>query len=411
MILRRAVHCDEQASQRSSIASSHVQQQQQRLTLSKLAIATSILVAMIGVHVWFRLSRSLHQEPVISSEKELTTVLTVAVLTSPRPNNDIHLLTTIHSLIDEFKHFIGYYREETLNDRFMLIRHLIERYQLNIVVVNHFGEIHKQFFALEQVFEDFIVHDSNGHLKNIDINPLSYIIQIHLIDEKNVKMDIEDNVFLLQRAHASSLLKHALKKHKEKLSRARFFKNQVNDFIMLLEDDFPACSNEDLSRAFAIPVASNSNAISLVYNSLDKISNKMRLGAPFCGLFVATGGSGLIFSQLSIEYVINALDQKEEELLKLVDDRYLPLPHDIIIQRCLSGGRGAQTEEEKRVYKRFCSECAPNGSLYTSGKLWFKHTGYYSSTIFDRTHKLKKWKCGTKQPFSSKRYVINIEYT
>jgi len=358
-----------------------------------------------------------------------TTILTVAILTSPRPNNDIHLLTTIHSIIDQFKHFVGYYERETLNERFMLIREIIDRYQLQIVVVNHFGEAHGQFYAMQQIFEDFLsssvqmkthtddttsseatnVMKDDG--KMVDVNPLSYLIQIHCIDDQQVKLDIEDDVFLLQKAHAASLLKHASTKHREKLAKIRFKREQIHDYIMLLEDDFPACSQDELARAHAIPSSSKANGMSLLYHSLDILSEKRDLGEPFCGLFVATGGSGLVFSQSSLEAVVRLLDQRDEELLKMRADgeRMVPLPHDVMIQRCLSGGRGAQTEEERRVYAKYCQMCEQSGSLHVSGKLWFKHIGHFSSTVYDRYYDVKKWSCGTIQPFASNRFISRIQ--
>ena len=165
-------------------------------------------------------------------------------------------------------------------------------------------------------------------------------------------------------------------------------------------------------RSHAIPSRSKANGMSLLYHTLDILSEKQRLGIPFCGLFVGTGGSGFAFSQSSLEGVIAMLDQTEFDLMKLSEDelRSVPLPHELMIQRCLSGGDGAVSDEERQVYDKYCNMCKTHGSLHVSGALWFQHIGHFSSTVYDRIYDVNKWSCGTKQTFASSfsRFVSRV---
>lgn len=67
--------------------------------------------------------------------------------------------------------------------------------------------------------------------------------------------------------------------------------------------------------------------------------------------------------------------------------KYVDMPPDIIIQRCLMG----QLAE--------CAACSD--SLVTSKTLLMYHIGYNTSTSEDRIYKKDEFQCGWRHPFVS----------
>lgn len=126
-------------------------------------------------------------------------------------------------------------------------------------------------------------------------------------------------------------------------------------YVALIEDDFPLCDNK--------------------WRELMTVVWEAQVQVPrHCGVFIGTGGSGLLMKQ---KYAL-----KGAELL-LEDDE---TPPDIILQNCLKGEHPA------------CQECSQ--SLVTSKTLLMYHLGYNASTIPDRKYKRREYQCGWRHPFN-----------
>jgi len=129
-------------------------------------------------------------------------------------------------------------------------------------------------------------------------------------------------------------------------------------YVMLLEDDFLLCQD-------------GWNNILL---SLDMAQGEV---PRHCGVFVATGGSGLIFRNSALEVVYASLTQAREE----ISNR----PSDVIMQDCLLG----------KI--QICHQCS--STLVVSSSMLFGHIGHNSSTV--ENHYLPKdWQCGWRQVFN-----------
>ncbi|KAG0304878.1 hypothetical protein BGZ98_004876 [Dissophora globulifera] len=133
-------------------------------------------------------------------------------------------------------------------------------------------------------------------------------------------------------------------------------------YLGVMEDDFPFCDG------------GWQEMLNTIYAANQKVKDH-------CGVFVGTGGSGLLFKRsvaLTASFILE--DDLKTHALGLV----VP-PPDISLQDCLMG------EHE------YCSSCA--GTMVTSRTLLQKHLGYNSSTSGDGYDK-NQFQCGWRQPFN-----------
>ncbi|KAG0053520.1 hypothetical protein BGZ83_000937 [Gryganskiella cystojenkinii] len=133
-------------------------------------------------------------------------------------------------------------------------------------------------------------------------------------------------------------------------------------YLGLMEDDFPFCEGGWQTM------------LNTLYEANQRVSDH-------CGLFVGTGGSGLIFKRsvaLTASFIL------ESDALAHSQGITAP-PPDISLQDCLMGKH------------EFCSSCA--GTLVTSRTLLQRHLGYNSSTSGDGYDK-NQFQCGWRQPFN-----------
>ncbi|KAG0182608.1 hypothetical protein DFQ29_003161 [Apophysomyces sp. BC1021] len=154
-----------------------------------------------------------------------------------------------------------------------------------------------------------------------------------------------------QRLHVSKALKLAADRYD-------------STYIALLEDDFPVCGPREWRELEHV-----------VYEANQRVPGH-------CGLFVATGGSGL-FMRPDIARLASSL------LLKYTD-----IPPDVMIQNCLLG-----------VLPE-CGHCS--NTLVTSQTLLMHHIGFNASTSENRRYKQDQWQCGWRHPFNGDPSVITI---
>ncbi|KAI8583604.1 hypothetical protein K450DRAFT_221955 [Umbelopsis ramanniana AG] len=148
---------------------------------------------------------------------------------------------------------------------------------------------------------------------------------------------------LNQRLHVSQALELAV--------------NQFDSaYVCLTEDDFPICGRREWQEL-----------LNVVYKANVEYPNH-------CGVFVGTGGSGLIMKP--------NIAQKASKLLL----QYTDVPPDIILQKCLLG----ELPE--------CQECT--NTLISSKRLLMHHIGYNTSTSDERSYNKNEFQCGWRHPFN-----------
>ncbi|KAI8358257.1 hypothetical protein B0O80DRAFT_480398 [Mortierella sp. GBAus27b] len=141
-------------------------------------------------------------------------------------------------------------------------------------------------------------------------------------------------------------------------------------YMGVMEDDFPFCEG------------GWQEMLNTLYAANQKVQNH-------CGVFVGTGGSGLIFKRsvaLTASFIL------EEDIATHAQGLHAP-PPDISLQNCLLG------EHE------FCSSCA--GTMVISRTLLQRHLGYNSSTSGGGYDK-NQFQCGWRQPFNGLPYVHTL---
>ncbi|KAG0008413.1 hypothetical protein BGZ80_003481, partial [Entomortierella chlamydospora] len=132
-------------------------------------------------------------------------------------------------------------------------------------------------------------------------------------------------------------------------------------YLAVMEDDFPFCEN------------GWQEMLNTIYEANQKVPEH-------CGVFVGTGGSGLIFKRavaLTASFIL-------ERDLHTISLGLTTPPPDVSLQNCLLG------EHE------FCSSCA--GTMVTSKTLLQRHLGYNSSTSGGGYDK-NQFQCGWRHPF------------
>ncbi|KAG0048232.1 hypothetical protein BGZ83_006789 [Gryganskiella cystojenkinii] len=134
-------------------------------------------------------------------------------------------------------------------------------------------------------------------------------------------------------------------------------------YLGIMEDDFPFCSNGGWQEM-----------LNTIYKAHEEVPEH-------CGVFVATGGSGLIFKRsvaLTASFILESDVQAEERGERAT-------PPDISLQNCVLGKHD------------YCSSCA--GHLVVSKTLLQGHLGYNSSTSGEGYH-ADQFQCGWRQPFN-----------
>ncbi|KAI7828692.1 hypothetical protein BC939DRAFT_483363 [Gamsiella multidivaricata] len=129
-----------------------------------------------------------------------------------------------------------------------------------------------------------------------------------------------------------------------------------------MEDDFPFCAGG-------------------WQETLNTIYEANRQVPDHCGVFVATGGSGLIFKR---SVALTATFVLENDVLAH-ERGEVASPPDISLQNCMLGKHD------------YCSSCA--GTMVISKTLLQGHLGYNTSTSGDGYHR-SQFQCGWRHPFN-----------
>ncbi|KAI8813777.1 hypothetical protein BJ742DRAFT_787445 [Cladochytrium replicatum] len=130
-------------------------------------------------------------------------------------------------------------------------------------------------------------------------------------------------------------------------------------YYTILEDDFPLCDG-----------------------GWDSMLRLLRFaqGYDHCGLFVGTGGSGILMDAFAADTVSSLL----------MSPTYYEVPADLVMQRCV---RGVLDE---------CAQC----KMVISPRLLMRHIGFNTSTWENRVYGEERWQCGWRHPFHGEVDVI-----
>lgn len=375
--------------------------------------------------------------------------MTILLMTAPRPGNPDFLIKTLESYLDNFP--------DPSSPSF-------SNFPIEIVVYTHFSN-HPIF----NLARDFVFHP--------DRNPKSakFVRWIQQGSGSPDRLDL--------RLHLARALDLVSRNDGDR---------QRSRYIMLAEDDFPLCPDSEglaeVDRADwgllsdwssrGIGGVLKGVAASVVQGRAVRMEDGVRLGkshrkcwgeimrliketnvimpdrnlsipppttdlvqrpvtseveasnAGHCGVFVGTGGSGLIVRGWLAERMPDLLLGQDDRLgyrrearlssSRDGDDTTSPDddgPPDLVLQDCLLGKVPGCEECSPRSFRHSFGRSHPPRSardpfflqgdrygksgLVTSERLLMRHLGYNASTIPDRKYKREEWNCGWRHPFVS----------
>jgi len=304
-------------------------------------------------------------------------------MTAPRPGNPDFLLRTIDSWLSAFPDPDYHYNSTPLPIETPSLSS-----RLRLVVYTHFSD-HSQFDIAQNLFTS---------------SKAQHYLTFHRDPRAAGGGDRLD-----QRLHVARALDYASK-------------DGNAAYVLLTEDDFPLCDDATTGphglRTYEKTMAKLERALVETNRLLPDPASGSEPG--HCGLFVATGGSGLVIRN-SIASILPSVflgvdDPQGLKRESLAAQGELDAAHDgpdtpdLVIQDCL---RGRLPE---------CSMCAPSPSfdlpkgsarmpwavagdrygksgLAATERLIQRHLGYPESTFPGRSQDGSKWQCGWRQPF------------
>ncbi|GAA5980425.1 hypothetical protein JCM10908_001650 [Rhodotorula pacifica] len=331
---------------------------------------------------------------------ESPTLLTVLLMTAPRPGKPDFLLQSIESWLGAFPDPLADVHAGTLSnsssaDAVGVVPPISSR--VRVVVYTHFDE-HEMFDLAQAHFEQ----DSKAR---------------HYVEWRRDPRAAAARNRLDQRLHVARGLAYA-----SSLETA---------YVVLSEDDFPLCEETRIG-GWARTWRQLQQAL-IRTNELmpDAVLGDGSVTPGHCGLFFATGGSGfavrrtiaarlpalLLGAEDADGTLREAAAERGEVILKREgEDADTP---DLVIQDCL---RGKLAE---------CADlCAPGVSFAPAGsarraggvlgdrygksglagteRLLQRHLGYNASTLPGRSYGSEEWACGWRQPFNGEPDVLTV---
>ncbi|KAI9595834.1 hypothetical protein BDF19DRAFT_440204 [Syncephalis fuscata] len=143
-------------------------------------------------------------------------------------------------------------------------------------------------------------------------------------------------------------------------------KDGFSEYIGLVEDDFPLCGDD-------------------AWQLLLRVLWEANVQRPnHCGVFVGTGGTGLIMHR--------KVAIRSAKLLQNPD--FAVIPPDVLLQDCLLGRNP------------LCSFC--NRTLTISRTILMQHLGYNTSTSNVRSYGKEMYQCGWRHPFNGDPDILTI---
>ncbi|GAA5890279.1 hypothetical protein JCM8208_002762 [Rhodotorula glutinis] len=348
-----------------------------------------------------------------------STLVTVLLMTAPRPGDPDFLVQTIESWLGAFPDLDSSSSALVSNTSYLptspepsLLAPTSSR--LRLVVYTHFAahlmfDLARQHFASSAKAAHYISWRRDPHA---------------LAQGAHDRLD--------QRLHVARGLEHAA--------------GLGGTYVLLTEDDFPLCEDE---RAVGDEGARSWTGAWAKLQAALVATNELMPDAPVldggvateasmghCGLFLATGGSGLaIRTPLAARLpalLLGADDphgnereaaaaRGEIELRREGDGADTP---DLVIQDCLRGrlpecavcapGGGpsvvaaSASGRSARRPNRWDGERRGKSGLAGTERLLQRHLGYNASTLPGRQYGREEWACGWRQPFNGEPDVLTV---
>ncbi|GAA5926814.1 hypothetical protein JCM3775_007047 [Rhodotorula graminis] len=344
------------------------------------------------------------------------TLVTVLLMTAPRPGDPDFLVQTIESWLGAFPDVdssssavVGNV-SSTLSSTAESALPLPTSSRLRLVIYTHFAT-HLMFDLARQHFAS---STKAAHYISWQRDPRALAPGAH------DRLD--------QRLHVARGLAHAAE-----LGGA---------YVLLTEDDFPLCEDErpvgdEGARSWTGAWAKLQAAL-VATNELmpdapaldGGIATEASMG--HCGLFLATGGSGLaIRTPLAARLpalLLGADDPHGDEREAAAARGDLELRHegdgadtpDLVIQDCLrgrlpecaicapGGGPAVTSGRSARRPSRWDGERRGKSGLAGIERLLQRHLGYNASTLPGRQYGREEWACGWRQPFNGEPDVLTV---
>ncbi|GAA5842444.1 hypothetical protein JCM9279_005385 [Rhodotorula babjevae] len=344
------------------------------------------------------------------------TLVTVLLMTAPRPGDPDFLVQTIESWLGAFPDVDS--PSSVLVGNVSSMSHIatvpsqppLTSSRLRLVVYTHFArhlmfDLARQHFASSAKAAHYISWQRDPHA---------------LAPGAHDRLD--------QRLHVARGLAHAA--------------GLGGAYVLLTEDDFPLCEDE---RAVGGEGARSWSGAWTKLQAALVATNELMPDAPVlggggateasmghCGLFLATGGSGLaIRTPLAARLPalllgVNdphgdareaAAARGEIELRREGDGADTP---DLVIQDCLrgrlpecavcapGGGPAGASGRSARRPSRWEGERRGKSGLAGTERLLQRHLGYNASTLPGRQYGREEWACGWRQPFNGEPDVLTV---
>ncbi|BGP04913.1 hypothetical protein JCM10049v2_000715 [Rhodotorula toruloides] len=325
-------------------------------------------------------------------------LLTVLLMTAPRPGTPDFLIQTVESwlgaLPDPSSPLLGD------NSTSFSPLAMPTSSRLRVIVYTHFAS-HPMFELAQSTFAS---NPKAAHYIEWHRDPRAFAAQNRLD----------------QRLHVARGLEYAA--------------SEGGAYVLLTEDDFPLCEDAKPARG---KERSWDNAWKELQAAL--VATNARMPDPFadapdsppghCGLFLATGGSGLaIRSSIAARLPALLLGDddphgyaREEaaargEIVVKREGEGADTP-DLVIQDCLRGklpecavcapGVGG-AEGSARLPGGVVGERVGKSGLAGTERLLQRHLGYNASTLPGRKYGREEWACGWRQPFNGEPDILTV---
>lgn len=326
-------------------------------------------------------------------------LLTVLLMTAPRPGDPDYLLQTVESWLDALPEPSLAQGNASSTDR------------VRIIVYTHFLT-HDMFDLAQSLFTTSLLYASKT----------AHYVEWHRDPRGANRLD--------QRLHVARGLEYAVTT------------GGSSAYIMLAEDDFPLCPPSSHQKADTtwqelqrVLLATNNAMPDFPPLSGSRTITEEEATAGHCGLFLATGGSGLAmrgFIAAKIPALLlgahdpygNDRDERASrgEFSIKHEDEGADTP-DLVIQDCLRGRLDecrvcAPPSFDSLARRRFPPGSARNGvrgdrwgksGLAGTERLMQHHLGYNASTLPGRKYGKEEWACGWRQPFVSSALALLTE--
>ncbi|GAA5857239.1 hypothetical protein JCM8547_009392 [Rhodosporidiobolus lusitaniae] len=327
-------------------------------------------------------------------------LLTVLLMTAPRPGNPDFLQQTVSSWLGAFPDPDSSVSDLSLSlfSNSTTVPALSSR--LRLVVYTHFAS-HPQFDLAQSTFSS---------------SPKAS----HYITWQRDSRALAAGNRLDQRLHVARGLEYAA--------------GLGGAYVLLTEDDFPLCEDGGNGESSWSGAWEKLQAALVKTNEL--MPDVFASSTPgHCGLFLSTGGSGLAIrtpiAALLPSLLLGASDPHgyareaaaaRGQLPAQVGGKDADTP-DLVIQDCLrgrleecralcapaaNGGEGPFVQGSARVPGGVPGERRGKSGLAGTERLLQRHLGYNASTLPGREYGREEWACGWRQPFNGEPDVLTV---